>query len=395
MARNTRWLSFLFLVVLSASLLVACAPQAAVPTPTPIAKAPVSTSQPAAGGTTTSATSAGTAKPAATTAASPKPATTAAAAPAKTTNIKVGHLAVSSVGGLYYAMEKGLFAQEGINIELVSFKSITEMIAPLSKGELDIGHGSVAAGLFNAVSRGVDAKIVGGTSELPPGNKYAVWLIRKDLVGQVKDYSDLKGKKIAISSMGGLGEVALAKALAKANLTMSSVEVVQLGFPDMIVALGNNSVDLAYGLEPYITTALEKGVAAPWKDISEVIPNYQIGIWLASPQFVGPNREVAKRWMVAWLKGAREYTDVFFKNKGDKAGVVASLIKYTSIKDPALYDKMGPVSLSFNGYVMNQNISEQQDYYSSVGGVQSKVNIDALVDNGLADYAVQLLGKYQ
>lgn len=137
------------------------------------------------------------------------------------------------------------------------------------------------------------------------------------------------------------------------------------------------------------------GVAEPWKDIAEVLPNYQNGIWLASPQFVTQKRDVAQRWMVAWLKGAREYTDVFFKNKGDKAGMLAALIKYTPVKDAALYDKMGPTAVGVNGDVDAKNIAEQMEWYMGAGYVKTRLPVEKLVDNGLAEYAVKQLGRYQ
>ncbi len=325
----------------------------------------------------------------------PTPTALAATATPKPATIKIGYMRTSAMGGFYYAWEKGFFREQGIEIDGVPIGTMTDAIGPLSTGEFDIGQGSMAAGLFNAIERGVDLRLVAGVSELPVGNKYVVWLIRKGLVGQIKDYSDWKGRKIAISGKGALGELALSKALDKGKLTPAAVDMVVMTFPDMVAALKNGSIDVAYGLEPYVSQVIEQGTAEVWRDMSDVIPNYQIGSLLASRQLAMDKRDAAQRFMVGWVKGVREYTDVFFKKKGDKAGLIAALTKYTGVTDVSIYDRTAPAALTVDGYVDTKNVVDQLDWYMSAGYVKTRPTIDKLVDNGFAEYAVQKLGKYQ
>src|SRR3954469_23244483 len=74
--------------------------------------------------------------------------------------IRVGHVNTVSDAGLYVAERKGYFKEVGLAIELTSFTTAANMIAPLGAAQLDVGGGTVAAGLYNAAARDIGIKIV-------------------------------------------------------------------------------------------------------------------------------------------------------------------------------------------------------------------------------------------
>ena len=78
-------------------------------------------------------------------------------------------------------------------------------MGPLGTGDLDVGSGTVAVGIYNAVSRGVALRVVADKGSMRPGYGYEGLLVRKDLVdsGRYKNFADLKGMKIAVGSIGG------------------------------------------------------------------------------------------------------------------------------------------------------------------------------------------------
>jgi len=94
------------------------------------------------------------------------------------------------------------------------------MIAPLGTGELDVGGGTVSAGFYNAVGRGILMKIVADQASIKPGYGYSSLMVRKDLVdsGRYKSFADLKGMKVAIGAPGTGTASALNEALKKGGL---------------------------------------------------------------------------------------------------------------------------------------------------------------------------------
>jgi NitT/TauT family transport system substrate-binding protein len=67
---------------------------------------------------------------------------------------------------------------------------------------------------------------------------------------------------------------------------------------------------------------------------------------LGSPKFLNERRDVAQRFMAAYLKGVRDYNDVFVKGTGDKVEIINIMTKHTALKDPNVWKKVG-VTLDF------------------------------------------------
>src|ERR1700733_8273090 len=81
--------------------------------------------------------------------AGPAAAPPAAAQPAALTPVTIGIANTATDVGFFIADKKGYFRVAGIAIKMAAFPSAVRMIAPLGTGELDVGGGTVAAGLYN------------------------------------------------------------------------------------------------------------------------------------------------------------------------------------------------------------------------------------------------------
>lgn len=370
---------FVILAVVLALLGAACTPTAA-PTPTPTAK-------PAAAAPTTKPAAAAITPTTAPTRPTPEP-----------VKLKVGSLGVLADAGNFVAYKKGYFKEEGIDVEFVVFDSGAKQIAPLGTGEIDVGRGAISAGLFNAISRGIALKMVAesGAISTPPTKAYQALVVRKDLydAGTVRDYKDLKGKKIGVPAQGLNVEASVARALERGGLTLKDAEVIYMGMPDMQAALSGKSLDVALTAEPFVSAAEDRGIGVRWKGDEEIYPGHLVSMVMYSPIFAQNRPEVAKRFAVAYLRGVRDYYDAFFKNKNKKE-VVAILAEMTNIKDQAVYDKMAPQHVNPDGYINAKSVAEDQDFFLATGQIKEKVDLGKVIDNQYMDYAVQILGKYK
>ena len=117
-----------------------------------------------------------------------------AAAPPPIDKVRIGALSSASDSGIWIAVAKKYFEQERIELEVTTFASAAEMVAPLGAGQLDVGAGAPGVGLSQAVLRGIELKIVADKGNISPGNGYQGILARKDLYesGQVTGPGDLK-----------------------------------------------------------------------------------------------------------------------------------------------------------------------------------------------------------
>ncbi len=194
--------------------------------------------------------------------------------------LKVGTVNSTSDAGIFVAIEKGYFRDEGIQLELENFQTAAAMIAPLGTGQLDIATGAIAAGIFNAAARDVPLRIVADKGSTPgPDWDFVNLMVRRDLIefGQVRDYSDLKGLNISTTAPGNSTEIELAKALEKGGLKFEDITYMPLAFPDMITAFANRAIDAGMVAEPFVARIESLGTAVRWRGNSDFVTTHLAG----------------------------------------------------------------------------------------------------------------------
>ncbi len=314
------------------------------------------------------------------------------------TKLQVGLVVSVSDAGFFIANDKGYFRDQGIELEISRFDSAARMVAFLGTGQLDVGGGAPGAGLFNAMARDIPLKIVADKGHIAPGHGFEAIIVRKELwdKGAFKSVADFRGKRIALSARDIVPEVDLDTFLRTGGLTVNDVDVVTMAFGDMGVALGNGSIDAVQAIEPFVTQMVEKGIGVIWKRNDEVVPHQQVAVVLYSPKFASYKPGLARKFMLAYLRGVRDYNDAFIKkDPAAKKEVVQILVRNTAVKDPALYDKMVMPGLDPKGRVNLDALIVQQNWFLNKGSQKVRVDLSKAVDNQYVDWAVQQLGPYQ
>ena len=189
---------------------------------------------------------------------------------------------------LFIAQDKGYFRDENLDVTLTPFTSGSGMVAPLGTGQLDAGAGSASAGLYNAVARGINIKIVADKASSTPGYSGTKLLVRKDLVdsGRYKTLKDLKGMTFAMNGPGVSNTASLNDILTSVGLKYSDVKTVDLAFPEHVVALKNKAVDAGMTVEPAATAAVQAGYADEILRDDQIAPNHEIASILYSDVFI-------------------------------------------------------------------------------------------------------------
>jgi len=76
----------------------------------------------------------------------------AGAQAAELTKIKIGVLKVSACGPVFFAKEKGYFAKEGLDAELIPSDSPILIPQGVLSGDFDFGMSAMSAGFFNSAA---------------------------------------------------------------------------------------------------------------------------------------------------------------------------------------------------------------------------------------------------
>ena len=170
------------------------------------------------------------------------------------TPVTLGMTGTTTDVGFYVADKKGFFRAEGLDVKLTMFDSAARMITLFASGALDVGGGGPSAGLYNAVARGVDIRMVADKNQTLPGRGAQFVVVRRDLVdsGRYKTLADLRGMKIVSPAPGGSSTTTLDKVFEAAGITVKDVERVFMPLPQQVAALANKAVDAALMAEPMV-----------------------------------------------------------------------------------------------------------------------------------------------
>jgi NitT/TauT family transport system substrate-binding protein len=371
------------LPVLALGLLIACGPAPAA------APGPSSAATPAP-------PRAATAAPAAS---SPTAAPAASGAPPRQV-VRVGHIgATISDAPIFIAEDRGYFEAEGIAVERTAFDSAARMIPALAAGQLDVGGGAVSAGLFNAVGRGVDLRVVADKGSMQAGDRWNSLVARKELLdsGALRDWPDLRGRPVGIPAKGTGNEIVFARGLATAGMTLDDVDLKELGLPDIGVSLANGALDVGLQPEPLLTLGLDRGTFGLWKGQGDVVPGQQFTVIMYAGDFAAQHTEAAERYATAYVRGLRDYYNAFVVRRDDAdADALAEFIAgYARLPGADLVKRMYPVRFDPDGRVNAESIASDYQYYRDSGQTTAAVDLAKLVDQRFVDYAVARLGAYR
>jgi NitT/TauT family transport system substrate-binding protein len=314
--------------------------------------------------------------------------------------LAVGTIGASSDSPFFIADKRGYFKDEGLTVKFIRFDSAAKAMAPLGTGELAVASGATSAALYNAVKRGVTLRIVADKAKNPPGYGFESLLVRKDLHddGKIKGLADFKGRKIAISAPGNSEDFLVDYALRKAGLTIHDVEPVYLGFPQHISAFSNKGIDASLSVEPSISSIVKAEKAVRFLGVDEFYPQFETAVVFYSEKFIKERPEDAKKFMRAYLRGARDYNDAL---DGDRltapaaADVIPILTEYSFIKNPEVYRAMRSHYVDPNGELNVKSLRDVWQFFKDAKQIDGSVTVDQVVDPSFAKWAAEQLGAYK
>ncbi len=313
--------------------------------------------------------------------------------------VRIATTSISSDATFFIADKKGYFKQEGLNALFINFNSGAKMIAPLGAGQLDVGGGSATAGLYNAIARGINVKIVADKGSMPTGYGFTSIMVRKDLIdsGKFKSFADMKGLTVAMGAEGTSGASAVNEALKIGGLKYSDIKVVTMGYPQHLLAFRNKAIDASLTSEPTVTRAMKEGVAVRFSTNDTFYPNEQVAVVLYGDEFIKSRPAVAKRFMRAYIKAVRFYNDALKDGKlaGPNAEeVIAILTEYTNIKDAGVYRAITPSGCNPDGLINMSSLEKDFQFFKEQGYIEGNVSVGQAVDNSFAAAVAKELGPY-
>ncbi|MFC7400952.1 ABC transporter substrate-binding protein [Citricoccus sp. GCM10030269] len=149
------------------------------------------------------------------------------------------------------AEDMGLFEDHGIDLEITTLMSTSALAQLVASGDADIANLTYQPA-FNAMAAGVELRMLSGVQKLQDGMQTVY--VKED--SGIESIEDLRGKKIAVASLGGYGESMVAEALETAGMTLDDVTMVEVSPPETTAAIQRGDVDAGH-LTPPSRAAVE------------------------------------------------------------------------------------------------------------------------------------------
>lgn len=305
---------------------------------------------------------------------------------AEPTHLRVLVTARTSHAATLIAEEEGYFADEGLDVELLTFESGREAVALLLSGDLDVWGGTLNAGLTNAFLAGESVRLVADKGSLQPDAcTYYGFLTRPEIADAGPVSADaLRGKKIAYHSATTLSQYMASSMLQSVGLTEDDVEIVDLDDNIAIEAMLDGTIDVAVTSEPRISSATSRG-AVVWMGGEDVVPEYPIGVLAFGPTIIDDDPDAGIRFLTAYLRAVRQYND---ESARERTLEVLSAATETPMED-LRGQCLPPIAL--DGRVDASGLQGAIDFAAGLGQLDGDVEAAALVDNSYVEEAAKRL----
>ncbi|EUB99122.1 hypothetical protein PMI07_005403 [Rhizobium sp. CF080] len=216
---------------------------------------------------------------------------------------------------LYAGVEKGIFEKNGIEVEFI-YAAAADILTNIAAGNVDFGFPNGDA-VVAAAANGLPVKVVHTTYQRGIGA-----LLAKEASG-IKSYKDLKGKKVAVTSLASPNYLQLQVGLKQAGLKLDDVSVEVVATGAIVQSLQAGQVDAIVFSELRKYNLEADGSKVTMILSNDFLPSFG-NVVVTSADKLAKNPDVVKRFTTAVTQS---YEWVIDGHIGDALDI--SLAKYT------------------------------------------------------------------
>jgi len=302
-------------------------------------------------------------------------------------HIKIGALKSTNVAATYIAIEKGFFAKEGLDPELITTETAQTTAVAAAASSIDFGTTSTSAGLFSLAGSG-ELKIISGFYDEAPGfHNFAVAASIKAYDAGLKSYKDLNGHSVAVTQVGSPVHYSLALIVEKYHLNLASIHILPLqSIPNMASAVKGNTADATVINAISINPLLNAGEAKLLGWVGDETP-WQTAVAFTQPKMIQQHKATVEAFLRGLKAGARYYHDAFTgpdekPKDGPNAEEAATIIaKYTGLTPQQVKASLAHVDAEER--VDTKDIIHQVEWFKSQKMLKDDVNPPSVMDSSL------------
>lgn len=224
------------------------------------------------------------------------------------TDIKIGVTAINSMGAVQYAVDKGIFAKNGLNVTaLVPFPAPPPGIAALASGAVQFTYAPSIPVINAYENAGINLRIVAPADgysrvDLAKAKKDPAFAAKIDDTGVcisptsgITRWKDLVGKTVSVPARGAQAEVTISSAIKNDGGDPAQVNWVTLTFPEVVSAVQSGKISGGFTVEPFTTNCTAAGLKNLGSPGIQFFDTEQaIGLWVTTADFAAQNPQAVR-----------------------------------------------------------------------------------------------------
>jgi len=215
----------------------------------------------------------------------------------ETRSVRVAALPIGETGALWAAIDEGIFADYGLELEIVPAQGGAQAIPALLSGDIDFAIGQ-PFGPFRADLQNLGVTIIGDYADsLAEGTDVngVVALGDSGITGP----ADLAGKRVAVNSLGAAGDVTIMKAVEDAGGDPTTIEFVEVSFPDAQAQLEAGNIDAAWVPDPFMSMVTGAGGNLVVHPYQATIPGLTVLTTITTQELIDTEPELVSDFAAA------------------------------------------------------------------------------------------------
>jgi len=219
---------------------------------------------------------------------------------AQLAKLNVGYVGVTSDNAAaFIARDTGIYARNGLDVQLIYFNSGSTAVTALITGDTPISQ-TAGPGVINATMNGADAVMIAG------GNvTLDYWMLSRP---EIKTPEQLKGGAVAISRFGSASDFIVRYALQRLGLTpVKDVAILQVGsLTERLAAMETKRVQATVLAPPAMYQAQKRGFNI-LADIAALGLPYQATGVATTRKFIRERTDVVRRYIKAHIEAVHRF----------------------------------------------------------------------------------------
>lgn len=314
----------------------------------------------------------------------------APAAIAANRKITVGALRFTSHSASFVALERGYFADAGLDVEFKFFQAAQPMAVAIASKDIDYAVTAISGGLVSLAQKGAIKVIGGALSEEEGIDGQKILASNGAHAAGLTSPAELDGKSWAVTQAGSSFHYMGSKISAAEGATLKYKPLQKVGA--IIGALKSSQID-AWSIVPHIAKGLGgAGAVQIIGDVADYIPDYQVTTVFTSADNAANERAATEGFVKAFSAGAADFNAALVdKTEGDGTDMVKLIHKYVyADREFAKAEKSiraGSMRINQGAALNVTSVEDQLNWFKSEGLIDGDVSTDMLLDTSYVETA--------